>query len=231
MSLIDQDPEGNRKIFGESAAAVRNHVGTAMGEPALVWISENVTAMVNGLTFHTGRDKSKINQLAKLAKNLLTGGWTNSLWGGVTVWKFVRGEVALGPAKLEKAIKPVQSLATVFFALAEAIAAKDAEDAAADLGGGDEGEDDFLDETPLRGGRENDELPFEHFMDGSTEVPGFVKDVTNRFLHAEPGLGQRATDFGRANLQSIAWLQVVWTVSDLVSTVEPMTSRRLGCFR
>jgi hypothetical protein len=59
----------------------------------------------------------------------------------------------------------------------------------------------FWTRPPLRGGRENDELPFEQFMDGSTEVPGFVKDVTNRFLHAEPGLGQRATNFGRGLAQ------------------------------
>jgi hypothetical protein len=205
VSLHDLSPDENRKTFGESAAVVRKNLSTAMEPQALVWFSNNTTVMVNALSFDAGRDKTKINQLAKMCKNLLTAGWTNKAWGGVTQWMYKRGEVALGPAKAEKAIKPAQALATSFFALADAIAAKDAED----LGRGGDNEDNIPDEFPRRGAREDDGLPFEHgagqafenFLEEDTEVPGFVADIDNNFLRAEPRLDQRATDFERGLAQ------------------------------
>ena len=205
VNVHDLSADANRKAFADSAAATRSHLSTAMEAPACEWLSNNITHMVMTLGFQAGRDKPKISQLAKLSKGLITGGWTNTALGGMTQWVFKRGEVALGPAKVEKAIKPAQAVANVFFALADSLAAESEEDP---LGGGGDGDDNEQDEIPLRGAREDDGLPFENqefadFLDNgaATEVPDFVAGVNNNFLRAEPGLQQRATDFGRGLAQ------------------------------
>jgi len=74
---------------------------------------------------------------------------------------------------------------------------RDEEDA--DLGGGDQLEDEGQ-ESPSRGARDEDLLPFDtqDFLDEDLEnVPSFVADVTHRSLRGDQGLDQRANAFGR----------------------------------
>ena len=203
VHLHKLDANANRKVFGESAAALRQHVNTAMEQPACAWLSENVSEMMNALSSNAANDKAKIAKHNMCSKNLVTGGWSVRMWGSNGEWTFTRGEIALSPAKVEKAIKPAQAVANLFFALGDTVGTNVA---AEDLEGGGSDEDEVQNVPPRRGAREDEFLPFENpdfenFLGADNEVPGFVTGVTNGTLRADQHLDQRATDFGRGLTQ------------------------------
>ena len=72
------------------------------------------------------------------------------------------------------------------------------DDELADLGGGDEPEDEEP-EGPSRGVRDDNELSFDarEFLAAElASAPTFVRGVTHRSLHDDQGLNQRASAFG-----------------------------------
>jgi hypothetical protein len=160
-----------------------------MQQQAWEWLSTNLTSMMNQLRNGNVRNDSvKRVEFEKLQENLTASGWKKRTTGCLTEWYLFPPDGAGGTSqsitKTNKVIKSASAVAGVFLTVE-----RDGEDA--DLGGGDELEDEGL-KGPARGARDDDLLPFDipDFLNEDVEnVPSFVTGITHRSLvHGDQGL-------------------------------------------
>jgi hypothetical protein len=177
----------NKEIFDTSVWAVLDWAGHAMQQQAWEWLSTNLTGMMNQLKGNVRNDSAKRAMFEKLQENLEASGWKKRTTGCLTEWFLFLpdgpGGASLSMTKTNNAIKSASAVAGVFLTVE-----RDDEDA--DLGGGDQVDEEGL-EGPSRGARDDDLLPFDtrDFLNENLEnVPSFVTGVTHRSLRGDQGL-------------------------------------------
>jgi hypothetical protein len=147
----------NMENFDTSVHAVRDWSGHAMQQQAWEWLSTNLTGMMNQLKGNVRNDSAKRAKFEKLQENLELNGWKKQTTGCFTEWFLFppdgAGGTSLSITKTNKAITSASAVAGVFLTVEQ-------DDEGADLGGGDQLEDEGP-EGPSRGARDDDLLPFD----------------------------------------------------------------------
>jgi hypothetical protein len=186
----------NTENFDKSVQAVRDWSGHAMQQQAWSWLSTNLTSMTNQLKGNVRNDNAKRAKFEELQENLESNGWKKQTNGCFTEWFLFppdgAGGSSLSISKTNKGIKSASAVAGVFLTVEQ-------DDEIADLGGGEQPEDEEP-EGPSRGARDYDLLPFDapDFLNEDLEkVPTYVRGVTHRSLRGDQGLDQRVNAFGR----------------------------------
>jgi hypothetical protein len=172
----------NMENFDTSVQAVRDWSGHAMQQQAWSWLSTNLTDMMNQLKGNVRNDSAKRTKFDKLQENLELNASVGrsrpsvaSPSGSCSRPMDGAGGTSLSITKTNKAIKSALVVAGIFLAVKQ-------DDEDADLGGGDQLEDEGP-ESPSRGARDDDLLPFDtpDFLNEDLEnVPTYVRGGTHR---------------------------------------------------